>query len=195
MLKQHGCELSTCFLYATVTITTTSTSPAGKTSTHDSSLSSSVSIMKEELPPAVFYMTTMKDAAVGTTINPTSYQLINAQRLSSHEIQFILIASVTSPFLFIELLQDKDLLLSSTTTSSSSSSSSSNTNSGTGTSSSRDDGIYHNNAGWFSDNNFLAIAHVRYSIIYTAHKEIKDDVQSFMKRLQVRSLLDVKSRC
>jgi hypothetical protein len=127
--------------------------------------SASLNGVTRSLPNTYFAMTTMKNTQFG----PSSKALVSSiKQLSETKIQFQVAVNTTSPFLFMEL-KDSDISTSGV-------------------------GVNNANAGWFSDNNFLALANQMYEITYTSYNSI-GSIDTFLSRLQIRTLLDVKSTC
>lgn len=118
------------------------------------------------LPVVPYYMTTMKAASLGASSTPV---ITDVELISSNQVQFSLSVNTTSPFFFMEL---KDSPSPSAVPA----------------------GIHGDNAGWFSENNFLAVAGTEYSITYTSFQTISN-TKEFLSRLQMRSYLDVKTTC
>ena len=121
------------------------------------------------IPDSVYYLDLVKNLKLMK--NPT-FLTSNAKRISDTVIEFDFQVDVTSPFVFLEVTGANDLYTGD-----------------------RDAGVNNRNAGWFSDNNFLAIGRVSYTLRYTAHEPIQEDVTTFMSLLQIRSLQNVKTTC
>jgi hypothetical protein len=98
-----------------------------------------------------------------------SFSVQDVQQQNEHSISFTISANLTSPFLFLELNNNYESESTSETM-----------------------GV-NANAGWFSDNNFLALANEVYHITYTSVEAI--DTKLFQQELQVRSLQSVVTTC
>jgi beta-mannosidase len=119
------------------------------------------------LPAVPFYLETFKE--IGLTVKP---QIVTRdfQQLSPTSIEFLLEVDQVSPFLFMELTGPNQLLTAEGRSS---------------------DGVNNVNAGWFSDNNFLALPGEQYSLTYTSLLPI-GDLNDWKNKLQIRSLQSVR---
>jgi beta-mannosidase len=118
------------------------------------------------IPPVSFPLETFK------TINLTNKpQLVmrDFQPLSPNTIQFILEVDQVAPFLFMELTGPNTLVKDPSGS-----------------------GVNNINAGWFSDNNFLALPGREYSLTYTALLPI-ENIEEWKTKLQIRSLQSVQT--
>jgi len=113
-----------------------------------------------DLYPSFTFLSYVKDAVL---VTPSAIVIGNINSVSDTEISFTVSVDATSPFLFLEL-QDATSEKSTSTS-----------------------GVFGSNAGWFSDNNFVAEANVVYSLTYTSYKSGLD-VKSFQSRIQGRVL-------
>ena len=120
-----------------------------------------------DIPTSTFYLNTFKENKLAN--NPV-FDISNVVQICDHSISFTLSASVTSPFLFLELANNNNE-----------------------ESPLPDQGVNGINAGWFSDNNFLALAKKVYTLTYTSVEVIEINV--FEQQLQVRSLQSVTTTC
>jgi beta-mannosidase len=92
------------------------------------------------------------------------------QHISPTTIQFVLEVDMISPFLFMELTGSNVLVENPS-----------------------GKGVNNVNAGWFSDNNFLALPGVKYEIRYTSFEEISLEMDEWKEKLQIRSLQSVQT--
>ena len=131
-------------------------------------------LTKEFLYPNFAFLTEYKNMKF---IDSPNILISDINLVSSNSISFTLSVSVTSPFLFLEMKDrkvnddddddDDDDIKSPNITY----------------------GIFNNNAGWFSDNNFVAEMGVKYKLVYTAFRESPSfTIEEFQSLLQVRSL-------
>lgn len=111
-------------------------------------------------------LATWKEIALEADV---AIQTSNFKRISATDVSFDLSLNVTSPFLFLELKNSPVSFASYKTA-----------------------GVYKNNAGWFSDNNFLAEAGRVYHLEYHSHQPIMS-VDDFRARLQARVLQHTQS--
>jgi len=127
----------------------------------------SISTSSEDvaIPDSWYYLTAIKDAALP---NGGSITISDVTQVSSNVVQFLLTVDTTSPFLFMEL-SDTNVK-------------------------SYYPGVNGANAGWFSDNNFLALSSVEHTLTYTSFSTPLS-VEDFLSRFRVRSLLDVRTEC
>jgi beta-mannosidase len=134
-----------------------------------STLSSSTSYLIKTIPSSYFFLTTIKESILST--NPT-ITINNYNQLSSNQIEFYISVDQTSPFLFMEI-KDYDEVISELN---------------------KDNqekiGVFGCNAGWFSDNNFVAIANNKYLITYTSYSTDLN-INKFQNLIQARVLQDV----
>lgn len=117
------------------------------------------------IAPAPFFLDTFKNTKL---VSNPNISISNIEQLSDRSISFTVVADVNSPFLFLEMTNDAK-------------------------SSSDTTGVNGDNAGWFSDNNFLALAGTKYELVYNSAVSLR--VNSFSRRLQVRSLQSVVTSC
>jgi beta-mannosidase len=121
------------------------------------------------IPHSAFYLDTFNNAEL--SIDP-AFAISHVQQLvDEHTVSFTVSSNVTSPFLFLEL---------------------SNNNKEASFPSSPP-GVNAANAGWFSDNNFLALANEEYTLTYSSVEAIS--VKMFEEQIQVRSLQSVTTSC
>lgn len=129
------------------------------------------------IPQSAFYLDTFINAELASG---PAFVISNMLQQSAHVVSFTVSANVTSPFLFLELNNNNH-------------DSDSKVEAGGPLSSKSQEGVNGANAGWFSDNNFLAVANAEYTLTYHAVEEV--DVTVFVQQLQVRSLQSVTTRC
>lgn len=118
------------------------------------------------IPQSAFYLDTFNKAELAPG---PSFSVQDVQQQNEHSISFTISANLTSPFLFLELNNNYESESTSETM-----------------------GV-NANAGWFSDNNFLALANEVYHLTYTSVEAI--DTKLFQQELQVRSLQSVVTTC
>jgi len=120
------------------------------------------------VPESVFYLDIMKNQKLSSA---PRIEVSNIRELSKYEVEFDLKLDKTSPFVFMELTGSNDLDQNPSSI-----------------------GVNNKNAGWFNNNNFLAIGNVIYSMKYTSHLPLSSP-EDFAKRLKIRSLQNVKTTC
>jgi hypothetical protein len=106
-------------------------------------------------------LTTYNKIPFDTNVN---IQITNLQQIASNIVQFIVQTNVTSPSLFLEL-----------------------TNTNHAAEVYKLAGVYQENAGWFSQNNFLAEANTAYTVQYIGYQQ-EISVTTLAARLQARVL-------
>ena len=106
------------------------------------------------------FLTAIKEANLAQTSKISTQ---NFKQVSEKSVQFDISVSETSPFLFMELADLE---------------------------SNEEFKVFGNNAGWFSDNNFLAEANKVYTIQYDSFSS-KISVEDLQARLQVRVLQNI----
>lgn len=117
------------------------------------------------IPQSAFYLDTFNNASLAS--NP-AFAVSGVQQQCPHSVSFTISTNATSPFLFLELNNNDEAPAS------------------------LDKGV-NAKAGWFSDNNFLALAGQEYSLTYWSAQEV--DAEVFRQQLQVRSLQSVTTSC
>jgi beta-mannosidase len=122
------------------------------------------------IPPSAFYLDTFSNAELATS---PVFDISNFKQNCEHSVSFTVTANVTSPFMFLEL--------------------NNNNNVDSQKASSTEKGVNTANAGWFSDNNFLALAKEEYHLTYSSLEAV--DLKVFEQQLQVRSLQSVITSC
>jgi beta-mannosidase len=148
-LLSSDCTRNSCFLYLTGS---------------GVNLKSSTSFT---LPSTVYYLDLIKnlDFTVQPKIETSSFK-----QTSPNQITFDLEVDRVSPFLFIELKGDNDLVENPA-----------------------GQGVNNVNAGWFNDNNFLALPGKKYSMTYTSFQPITVPVDEWTTKLQTRSIQTVQT--
>mmetsp|Transcript_22340 Transcript_22340/g.23013 ORF Transcript_22340/g.23013 Transcript_22340/m.23013 type:complete len:112 (-) Transcript_22340:200-535(-) len=104
--------------------------------------------------------------------NQPTFTTSNFNQISSNQIQFTLETNIVSPFLFLELKGDNKLIQNPS-----------------------GKGVNNVNAGWFNDNNFLALPQQKYVMTYTSFQPIESNVEDWKQKLQLRSLQNIKTTC
>jgi len=129
-------------------------------------------IKPRELFPSFAFLTEIKNVELSPS--PEIY-LSDFTQESSNDVKFAVSTSATSPFLFMEL---KDILQEQ---------SHSYWKPSERDDSAKNNGVFNSNAGWFTDNNFVAEAGVKYFVTY--HSFVDNiDVSALQSRIQVRTL-------
>lgn len=118
------------------------------------------------IPSVPYFLDTFKNLNL---IQKPTIQTTKFQQTSPTTIQFLLEVDLVSPFLFMEITGSNALV---------------------GNPSGK--GVNNVNAGWFSDNNFLALPGIKYPISYTSFQEI-EDLEEWKQKLQIRSLQSVQT--
>jgi beta-mannosidase len=125
------------------------------------------------IPSVPYFLDTFKNLNLTTKPNIRTTEF---QHISPTTIQFLLEVDLVSPFLFMELTGSNALVENPA-----------------------GKGVNNVNAGWFSDNNFLALPGVQYRITYTSFEEIAatgdddDLLEKWKQKLQIRSLQNVQT--
>ena len=127
------------------------------------------------IPQSAFFLDTFNNIDLA---DAPAFAISNMRQQSTHSVSFIVSANVTSPFLFLELNNNNN---------------NSQETADRSHSSNAEDGVNGANAGWFSDNNFLALANEDYTLTYHAVEAV--DAGVFAQQLQVRSLQSVTTSC
>jgi hypothetical protein len=195
LLAGAGCNLRSCFIALTaaggyITVGSVSGSVSGSAVSRASaavngancihtSASKDTIAVPRSLYPVYDFLTPIKDADL---VSSVKISVGNFSVIGPYDIAFSISVSSTSPFLLLEL--DDDV---STTDHSGSQDKASSPSGVRGTRGLRGEGVTGPEAGWFSNNNFLAIAHESYRLTYTSYnRQIK--IESFPKSLKVRVL-------
>jgi beta-mannosidase len=157
-LAQSGCAQDTCYVRTTSTSSRTDSTGISVTTA---------------LYPAFSFLTYMKDAKLSAQ---SSVTLSGFRQVSPLEVEFDVSVNATSPFLFLELVDEASVL--DGVEPAPSAAAAAKTVEG---------GVFAHNAGWFSDNNFVAEAGSVYRIRYMAHR-IAVSAAAVQRRLQARVL-------
>ncbi len=121
------------------------------------------------IPDTHFFLTTIKDAMVAKNVVPVS--LFDVKLVSSKHVQFALQLEQTTPFLFFEIGGGGDLATQNRDDA--------DDNSG---------GVFGDAAGFFSDNNFLAVGGKKYVVDYLSHKATFASAEEFTNKVVIKTL-------